>query len=90
MGCDWKRNETLGNYDNYIEYGWNNRKENDSSDSSLNRWSESLSEDISNGDGVVGSHLFGVRLPGRVGDLGVAEKLSLLSILARNEQSLGK
>ena len=35
-------------------------KQNDSSDSSLNRPSESLSEDISDGDGVAGSHLFGV------------------------------
>ena len=41
-------------------------------------------------DGVVGGHLFGVRSPGRVGDLGVAGKPSSLSILTRNKASAKK
>ena len=61
-------------------------------DSSLNHPSESLFKDIFDRDGVAaaGGHLFGVRSPGRVGDLGVDGKPSSLSISARNEQSLGK
>ena len=65
-------------------------KQNDSSGLSLNRPSESLSEDFSDGDGVASGHLFGVQSPGRVGDLGVAGKPSSLSISARNQQSLSK
>ena len=59
-------------------------KQSDSSDSSLNRPSESLSEDISDEDGVAGGHLFGVQLPGRVGDLD-----SLLRCPYRQETNKG-
>ena len=62
-------------------------KQNDSSDLLLNRRSESLSEDISDGDGVTGGHLFGVRALGRMGGLSMAGKLSSLSISATTNKA---